>query len=187
MRSFASIPLLQSILSRADMRLSSSLEQLRKSTDRAYTMTGFLLTCFTGLTAFMISTKNLIFFVLSFILWAGVGYALLEMFNKVISVHGFMYSGNSARGYLQDKNISYVRRHSGGNDQLGNELYLKNCLLDNIEYVESAYQYNRERLTERCLRIDKGMRAVKFSVLADACLSVLFASAKLIHSFVSVI
>lgn len=47
------------ILERSDRMASSTLEQLRKSTDRAYTMTGFLLTVFIALTAFVFSSPSL--------------------------------------------------------------------------------------------------------------------------------
>lgn len=187
MRSFISVELAKTLLSRADMRLSCSLEQLRKSTDRAYTMTGFLLTCFTGLTAFMIGTKNLIFFVLALVLWTGISYALCEMFGKVLSIHGFMHTGNSAKGYLQDCNIAYARKRTGGDDQRANELYLKNCLLDSIEYTESAFVLNRDTLTERCKRIDKAMRAIKRSVFIDILIALIMAVAKLFLSFVAII
>ena len=187
MRSFISIELAESLLSRADMRLGSSLEQLRKSTDRAYTMTGFLLTCFTGLTAFMIGTKNLVYFVLAMVLWMGISYALCEMFGKVISVHGFKHTGNSARGYLQEKNISYARRHANGDDKQANELYLKNCLLDSIEHVESAYIYNKDKLKERCDCIDKAMRAIKWSVKVDILIALAVVVYKLANSVISII
>lgn len=167
MRAFISVELAQVILARADARLGSSLEQLRKSTDRAYTMTGFLLTCFTGLTAFMVNTHDLVQFLLALVLWFGISDVLLLMFTKVISVHGFKYAGSAASGYMQDKNIAYARRHSGGSDDVANKIYLKNCLLDSIEYAEEAYHYNRQQLTDRCQVIDKAMRAIKWSVGID--------------------
>ena len=175
MRSFISIDLARNLLDRSDARLNSSLEQLRKSTDRAYTMTGFLLTCFTGLTAFMVNTHNLVQFSLAMVLWLGISNALLLMFTKVISVHGFRYAGSSASGYMQDKNIAFARRHSGGNDASANELYLKNCLLDSIENSEEAYLYNRKQLTDRCKVIDKAMRAIKWSVCIDCLIALIVA------------
>ena len=45
---------LRIVLERSDKLVASSLEQLRKSTDRAYTLFGFLLTVFSGITAYLI-------------------------------------------------------------------------------------------------------------------------------------
>ena len=41
------------VLSRADLLVNSTLEQLRKSTDRVYTLVGLLITAFSGLIAFV--------------------------------------------------------------------------------------------------------------------------------------
>lgn len=187
MRSFISIELAQTLLNRADLRLSSSLEQLRKSTDRAYTLTGFLLTCCTGLTVCIVNTRNPILFLTASILWAGISYALWQMFAKVISIHGFKHAGSSARGYLQDKNIGYSKRHANGDLVAANEIYLKNCLLDSIEYAESAYQYNRQQLSNRCGVIDKAMRAIKWSVGADCLIALIIEVIKLLRFGMSLI
>lgn len=181
MRNFISLELAQTILNRADMRLASSLEQLRKSTDRAYTLTGFLLTCCTGLTVFILNTRNLILFLTASILWTGISYALWLMFAKVISVHGFKHAGSSARGYLQDRNIGYAKRHANGDQIAANKVYQKNCLLDSIEYAESAYQYNRQQLSDRCGVIDKAMRTIKWSVVTDCLIALIVVVIKLLR------
>ena len=181
MRNFISIELAQTLLGRADMRLASSLEQLRKSTDRAYTLTGFLLTCCTGLTVFILNTRNPLLFLTSAILWVGISYALWLMFAKVISVHGFKHAGSSARGYLQDKNIGYAKRHANGDQVAANKVYLKNCLLDSIEYAESAFRYNRQQLSDRCGVIDKAMRAIKWSVATDCLIALIVVVIKLLR------
>ena len=46
------------VLSRADLLVNSTLEQLRKSTDRVYTLFGLLITAFSGLIAFVNSTSK---------------------------------------------------------------------------------------------------------------------------------
>lgn len=181
MRNFISIELAQTLLGRADMRLASSLEQLRKSTDRAYTLTGFLLTCCTGLTVFILNTRNPLLFLTAAILWVGISYALWLMFAKVISVHGFKHAGSSARGYLQDKNIGYAKRHANGDQVAANKVYLKNCLLDSIEYAESAFRYNRQQLSDRCGVIDKAMRAIKWSVATDCLIALIVVVIKLLR------
>lgn len=187
MRNFISKELAQTLLDRADMRLASSLEQLRKSTDRAYTLTGFLLTCCTGLTVFVLNTRNPLLFLTASILWVGISYALWLMFAKVISVHGFKHAGSSARGYLQDKNIGYAKRHAHGDQVAANEVYLKNCLLDSIEYAESAFQYNRRQLSDRCGVIDKAMRAIKWSVGADCLIALIVVAIKLLRFGMSLV
>lgn len=47
------------VLSRADLLVNSTLEQLRKSTDRVYTLFGLLITAFSGLIAFVLSTNSI--------------------------------------------------------------------------------------------------------------------------------
>lgn len=187
MRNFISIEIAQILLDRADQRLSSSLEQLRKSTDRAYTLTGFLLTCCTGLTVFIVNTRNLLLFLIASILWVGISYALWEMFVKVISVHSFKHTGSSARGYLQDRNIGYAKRHANGDLVSANEIFLKNCLLDCIEYAESAFQYNKQQLSDRCFVIDKAMRVIKWSVGIDCLIALIIEVIKLLRFGMSLI
>lgn len=72
------------ILERSDRMASSTLEQLRKSTDRAYTMTGFLLTVFIALTAFVFSSPSLWQLSTAVVLWSGIFIALYIMVNQVL-------------------------------------------------------------------------------------------------------
>ena len=72
------------ILERSDRLASSTLEQLRKSTDRAYTMTGFLLTVFIALTAFVFSSPSLWQLSTAAVLWAGIFIALYIMVNQIL-------------------------------------------------------------------------------------------------------
>lgn len=46
------------ILERSDMLASSTLEQLRKSTDRSYTLFGFLMTGFSAVTGLLLAAKE---------------------------------------------------------------------------------------------------------------------------------
>ena len=85
------------ILERSDRLASSTLEQLRKSTDRAYTMTGFLLTVFIALTAFVFSSPSLWPLSTAAVLWAGIFIALYIMVNQVLWVHPFRHTGNEPR------------------------------------------------------------------------------------------
>ena len=48
------------VLVRADMLTGSVLEQLRKSTDRAYTLFGIFVTIFSGVGAFGISSNSIV-------------------------------------------------------------------------------------------------------------------------------
>ena len=65
------------VLSRADLLVNSTLEQLRKSTDRAYTLFGLLITAFSGLTAFALSASSIYLLIPSIILCVGFGKATL--------------------------------------------------------------------------------------------------------------
>lgn len=187
MRNFISIEVAQVILARVDARLNCSLDQLRKSTDRAYTMTGFLLTCFTGLTAFIVNTHDIIALCIAIVLWVGVSYALGLMFVKVISVHEFKYAGSSAEGYMQDYNIRISKRKTDGSLVNANEFYHKNILLDYIEKAEKGFQFNKKQLDKRCQLIDKAMRAIKWSVCIDCLIALTLALTKAVSLVVTII
>ena len=70
---------------------------------------------------------------------------------------------------------------------MANELYLKNCLLDSIENSEDAYLYNRRQLTDRCKVIDKAMRAIKWSVVADCLIALIVALYKVLSLVMTVV
>ena len=111
------------ILERSDRMASSTLEQLRKSTDRAYTMTGFLLTVFIALTAFVFSSPSLWQLSTAAVLWAGIFIALYIMINQVLWIHPFRHTGNEPRNMIQEENIDRLLK-KGHNQEEMNALYL---------------------------------------------------------------
>ena len=132
------------ILERSDRMASSTLEQLRKSTDRAYTMTGFLLTVFIALTAFVFSSPSLWQLSTAVVLWAGIFMALYIMVNQVLWVHPFRHTGNEPRNMIQEENI----------DRL-----LKNG--HNQEIIDR----NKNILANRCDQIEKAMTVIRCTVI----------------------
>lgn len=70
---------LRIVLERSDKLVASSLEQLRKSTDRAYTLFGFLLTVFSGITAYLIKCMDVGTLLPCVAVWLGCGVALVLM------------------------------------------------------------------------------------------------------------
>ena len=83
------------VLERSDKLVASSLEQLRKSTDRAYTLFGFLLTVFSGITAYLIRCVDITILLPCVVLWLGCGIATALMFSKAIWVHPFIHQGKA--------------------------------------------------------------------------------------------
>lgn len=160
------------ILERSDRMASSTLEQLRKSTDRAYTMTGFLLTVFIALTAFVFSSPSLWQLSTAAVLWAGIFIALYIMINQVLWIHPFRHTGNEPRNMIQEENIDRLLK-KGYNQEEMNAIYSVNTLLDAISYNQETIDRNRSILANRCDHIEKAMTVIKCTVIVATIITVI--------------
>lgn len=160
------------ILERSDRMASSTLEQLRKSTDRAYTMTGFLLTVFITLTAFVFSSPSLWQLSTAAVLWAGIFIALYIMINQVLWIHPFRHTGNEPRNMIQEENIDRLLK-KGYNQEEMNAIYSVNTLLDAISYNQEIIDRNRSILANRCDHIEKAMTVIKCTVIVATIITVI--------------
>ena len=160
------------ILERSDRLASSTLEQLRKSTDRAYTMTGFLLTVFIALTAFVFSSPSLWQLSTAAVLWAGIFIALYIMINQVLWIHPFRHTGNEPRNMIQEENIDRLLKN-GHNQEEMNAIYSVNTLLDAISYNQEIIDRNRSILADRCDHIEKVMTVIKCTVIVATIITVI--------------
>ena len=160
------------ILERSDRMASSTLEQLRKSTDRAYTMTGFLLTVFIALTAFVFSSPSLWQLSTAAVLWAGIFIALYIMINQVLWIHPFRHTGNEPRNMIQEENIDRLLK-KGYNQEEMNAIYSVNPLLDAISYNQEIIDRNRSILANRCDHIEKAMTVIKCTVIVATIITVI--------------
>lgn len=160
------------ILERSDRMASSTLEQLRKSTDRAYTMTGFLLTVFIALTAFVFSSPSLWQLSTAAVLWAGIFIALYIMINQVLWIPPFRHTGNEPRNMIQEENIDRLLK-KGHNQEEMNALYSVNTLLDAISYNQEIIDRNRSILANRCDHIEKAMTVIKCTVIVATIITVI--------------
>ena len=160
------------ILERSDRMASSTLEQLRKSTDRAYTMTGFLLTVFIALTAFVFSSPSLWQLSTAAVLWAGIFIALYIMINQVLWIHPFRHTGNEPRNMIQEENIDRLLK-KGYNQEEMNAIYSVNTLLDAISYNQEIIDRNRSILANRCDHIEKVMTVIKCTVIVATIITVI--------------
>ena len=160
------------ILERSDRMASSTLEQLRKSTDRAYTMTGFLLTVFIALTAFVFSSPSLWQLSTAAVLWAGIFIALYIMINQVLWIHPFRHTGNEPRNMIQEENIDRLLK-KGYNQEEMNAIYSVNTLLDAISYNQEIIDRNRSILADRCDHIEKAMTVIKCTVIVATIITVI--------------
>lgn len=160
------------ILERSDRLASSTLEQLRKSTDRAYTMAGFLLTVFIALTAFVFSSPSLWQLSTAAVLWAGIFIALYIMVNQVLWVHPFRHTGNEPRNMIQEENIDRLLKN-GYNQEEMNNIYSINTLLDAISNNQEIIDRNRSILANRCDHIEKAMTVVKCTVIVATVITVI--------------
>lgn len=153
------------ILSRADMLVNSTLEQLRKSTDRAYTLFGLLITAFSGLIAFSLSSSSVYLLVPSVVLCVGLGYALYILFVRAIWVHPYRDAGNTPENLLNEKNVSYLYRKYADDRASANKEYLINTLYDSIEDAAYAIRVNDQQLEERSATIAKVMEVLKAAII----------------------
>ena len=160
------------ILERSDRMASSTLEQLRKSTDRAYNMTGFLLTVFIALTAFVFSSPSLWQLSTAAVLWAGIFIALYIMINQVLWIHPFRHTGNEPRNMIQEENIDRLLK-KGYNQEEMNAIYSVNTLLDAISYNQEIIDRNRSILANRCDHIEKAMTVIKCTVIVATIITVI--------------
>lgn len=160
------------ILERSDRLANSTLEQLRKSTDRAYTMTGFLLTVFIALTAFVFSSPSLWQLSTAAVLWAGIFIALYIMVNQILWVHPFRHTGNEPRNMIQEENIDRLLKN-GHNQEEMNAIYSVNTLLDAISYNQEIIDRNRSILANRCDHIEKVMTVIKCTVIVATIITVI--------------
>ena len=160
------------ILERSDRMASSTLEQLRKSTDRAYTMTGFLLTVFIALTAFVFSSPSLWQLSTAAVLWAGIFIALYIMINQVLWIHPFRHTGNEPRNMIQEENIDRLLK-KGYNQEEMNAIYSVNTLLDAISNNQEIIDRNRSILANRCDHIEKVMTVIKCTIIVATVITVI--------------
>lgn len=160
------------ILERSDRLASSTLEQLRKSTDRAYTMTGFLLTVFIALTAFVFSSPSLWQLSTAAVLWAGIFIALYIMINQVLWIHPFRHTGNEPRNMIQEENIDRLLK-KGYNQEEMNAIYSVNTLLDAISNNQEIIDRNKSILANRCDHIEKVMTVIKCTVIVATIITVI--------------
>lgn len=160
------------ILERSDRLASSTLEQLRKSTDRAYTMAGFLLTVFIALTAFVFSSPSLWQLSTAAVLWAGIFIALYITINQVLWIHPFRHTGNEPRNMIQEENIDRLLKN-GHNQEEMNAIYSINTLLDAISHNQEIIDRNRSILANRCDHIEKVMTVIKCTVIVATIITVI--------------
>lgn len=160
------------ILERSDRMASSTLEQLRKSTDRAYTMAGFLLTVFIALTAFVFSSPSLWQLSTAAVLWAGIFIALYIMINQVLWIHPFRHTGNEPRNMIQEENIDRLLK-KGYNQEEMNAIYSVNTLLDAISNNQEIIDRNKSILANRCDHIEKVMTVIKCTVIVATIITVI--------------
>ena len=145
------------ILERSDRMASSTLEQLRKSTDRAYTV-------FIALTAFVFSSPSLWQLSTAVVLWSGIFIALYIMVNQVLWVHPFRHTGNEPRNMIQEENIDRLLKN-GYNQEEMNALYSINTLLDAIRHNQDIIDRNKSILADRCDHIEKAMTVIRCTVI----------------------
>lgn len=150
------------ILERSDKLAASSLEQLRNSSDRAYTLFGYLLTVFSGLTAYLLTCDNTALLLPGVVLWAGIGTATGMMFSKVIQVHRFKNVGNEPKNLITEELMQAYKT---------NEAYRHMLLVAAIEEGQECYETNAKTLKERAAAVSRVMFVIKATVIAIALLA----------------
>lgn len=172
--SFASMELARYALERADKRAGSILEQYRKSTDRNYTLAGFVMTVFMALTAFLATEKmTLMLVAITLPLWVGTGVALLILFCKVMWVHDFMALGDDAATMLRDDLVDVAMNKGLQDDDKANDEYLHHLVISSIRHTYNVTEYNRACLNRRNCHVKRAMTAIIASVIVSATTTVI--------------
>lgn len=155
---------LRLILERSDRLATSSLEQLRNSSDRAYTLFGFLLTIFSGVTAYLLNCEDKGMLIIGCTLWIGTGIATGMMFSKAIQVHRFKNIGNEPKMFITEELLQAYKT---------NKAYRHMLLIAAIEEGQECYEINSATLKRRACMVGKVMGVIKATVIAVALLSIL--------------
>lgn len=172
--SFASMELARFALERADQRASSILEQYRKSTDRNYTLAGFVMTVFMALTAFLATEKmTMVLIAITLPLWVGTGVALLILFCKVMWVHDFMALGDDAATMLRDDLVDVAMNKGLQDDDKANDEYLHHLVISSIRHTYNVTEYNCACLNRRNCHVKRAMTAIIASVIVSATTTVI--------------
>lgn len=172
--SFASMELARFALERADQRASSILEQYRKSTDRNYTLAGFVMTVFMALTAFLATEKmTMVLITITLPLWVGTGTALLILFCKVMWVHDFMALGDNAATMLRDDLVDVAMNKGLQDEGKANDEYLHHLVISSIRHTYNVTEYNRTCLNRRNCHVKRAMTAIIASVIVSATTTVI--------------
>lgn len=159
------------VLERTDKLAHSSLEQLRKSTDRAYTLFGLLLTAFSGVTVFVLSTTDIYFLLPALVLCVGLFVSINILFNKGICVHGYSDIGDKPQNLLKDKNIEMLKKRVNGNLNRLNREYIKNAIFDSIEDAAFTIRVNDNSLRQRVEAVKRTMKVIKATMYIAAFVS----------------
>ena len=172
--SFVSMKLARFALERADKRAGSILEQYRKSTDRNYTLAGFVMTVFMALTAFLATEKmTMVLITITLPLWIGTGTALLILFCKVMWVHDFMALGDDAATMLRDDLVDVAMNKGLQDDDKANDEYLHHLVISSIRHTYNVTEYNRACLNRRNCHVKRAMTAIIASVIVSATTTVI--------------
>lgn len=168
------------ILEQVSLKESCTLEQLRKSTDRNYTMTGFVLTVFMAITAFIASMpSSRMFLALSLPLCVGTGIALVILFCKVISVRYYMPLGIEATSYANEQNIDVALRLGLQDKEKANDALRFHYLICAIERSHKNTEFNKKCLEDRCRYVKIASTTIMVSVVVSAIIAVVFSLATL--------
>ena len=150
------------ILDRADKLAACTLKQLRKSTDRAYTLFGLLLTAFSAVTGLLLAADiDYAIFIPGGVLWAGLGVSLYIMFSKAIWVHQFRNVGNEPENMINERNIERLKNINGANASKVYELY---AIFDSIEDDAYAIRINDRALDARVRVIRRVLETLKATI-----------------------
>lgn len=151
------------ILERSDKLAANSFELLQKSTDRAHTLFGYLLTIFSGLTAYLLACDNAALLLPGVVLWAGIGIAVGFMFAKVVWVFPFMHHGSQPRYMITDKLLDAYTSNEG---------YRHMLLVYGIETNQLCYDINADVLRRRVRVIRLVLNIIKVTLVLVTFISI---------------
>lgn len=155
------------ILQRGDMVARDILDQLHKTTDRAYTMLGLLVTGFTAITGFVFALRHSWAVMPLLVLWVGLGVSLFVLFMKAVWVNLFCPLGKDPGMLIHRKNLARLEETFSDSKEVARR-YELNLIYDSIEQCQFCIDSNEKALNARVEGLYRTMVVLKVTVLLTA-------------------
>ena len=152
---FFDIDRLKFMLERSNSIANGADAHLQKSTDRLYTIFGFVLTIFLGITAYTFNhTEDMLVFIPCTILSLGLGIAGAMLYSKAMMKHRVRWIGELPSNMINDSLIKWFREHEKPSKIPEKDLKMLIC---------SALEQNERTYHVDCESIDNNVKVLRIA------------------------